>query len=266
MDRYVTSTPAEINDKPTYPIGSVDSALRLLLMVGERGSVRIAEASDELNVARSTAHRMMQMLQYYDLVKQDPESKAYSAGPMLISLGLRVVRMLDVPGVARPRMEALATEVQETVVLMARQKGTDVICLESVESPRALRIGSRTGMVVQAHASASGRALLATLPEDEVLELYPSSRLPNPQPRSVTTRNQLLAQLEEVREAGYAVQRDESEPGVSAVAAPVRSGEGSASFVLTIMVPTSRLSDKDIPVIGAAAVREAGEVAAALSY
>lgn len=255
-----------VNDRPTYPIGSVDSALRLLLMVGERERVRIAEASKELGVARSTAHRLMQMLQYYDLVKQDVESKAYIPGPMLISMGLRVVRMLDVPGVARPHLEALAAEVEETVVLMARQKGADVICLDSVESPRALRIGSRTGMVVQAHASASGRALLATLPNEEVLELYPATRLPKHQPPSMALRSELLAELESVRAAGYAVQRDESEAGVSAVAAPVRSDEGSASFVVTIMVPTSRLSDDELPRIGEAVVRAASAVAAALSY
>ena len=255
------------NDKPAYPIGSVDSALRLLLMVGERERVRIADASKELGVARSTAHRLMQMLQYYDLVKQDPESKVYTPGPTLISMGLRVVRMLDVPSIARPHMEALAAEVHETVGLMARQRDTELICLDSIESQRALRIGSRTGMVVQVHSSASGRALLATLPEDEVLELYPSARLPKPpQPRSITQRSELLAELEMIRRAGYAVQRDETEPGVSAVAAPVRSGDGSASFVLTIMVPTSRLTDKQVPAIGEAAMRQASEVAAALSH
>jgi DNA-binding IclR family transcriptional regulator len=244
----------------------VDSALRLLLMVGDRDRVRIAEASKELGVARSTAHRLMQMLQYYDMVKQDPESKAYTPGPMLIRLGLRVVRMLDVPAVARPHMETLAGEVQETVVLMARQEGTELLCLDSVESTRALRIGSRTGMAVQAHASASGRALLATLPMDELLALYPSARLPRPQPRSITMRKELLEKLDVVRAAGYAVARDESEPGISAVAAPVRSGEGSASFVLTIMVPTSRLTDDQVPAMGDAVMRQAGEVAAALSH
>ena len=254
------------NDRPTYPIGSVDSALRLLLLVGERGRLRIAEASKELGVARSTAHRLMQMLQYYDLVKQEPDSKVYTPGPMLIGIGLRVVRMLDVPGIVRPHMEALVNEVKETVSLMARQRDVQVICLDTVESPWALRVASRTGMVVQAHASASGRALLATLPLEELLELYPSVSLPNRQPHSITLRSELLTELEVVQATGYAVQRDESELGVSAVAAPVRSGDGPASFVLTIMVPTSRLTDEEIPTIGEAAARQAAEVAAALSY
>jgi DNA-binding IclR family transcriptional regulator len=262
----VATAPASTNDKPAYPIGSVDSALRLLLMVGERGRVRIAEASDELGVARSTAHRLMQMLQYYDLVVQDQESKVYAPGPMLTSMGLRVVRMLDVPSVARPHMEALADEVEETVVLIGRQRSTDVICVDSVEGPRALRIGNRTGMVLQAHASAAGRALLATLPMQEILDLYPSGRLPKPQPRSITLRSELLAELDAVRQAGYSVQRDESEEGVSAVAAPVRLGDQAASFALTIMVPTPRLTDEHVPRIGAAVVRQAGEIAAAAGH
>src|SRR5580692_7111858 len=96
----MSSSAPPVNDKPTYPIGSVDSVLRLLTMIGEREQVRIAGAAAELGVARSTAHRMMQMLAYHGFVHQDPESKAYVAGPRLIGLGLQIVRKLDVRDIA----------------------------------------------------------------------------------------------------------------------------------------------------------------------
>lgn len=255
-----------MSDKPTYPIGSVDSALRLLLMIGERDRVRIAEASKELKVARSTAHRLMQMLQYHGFVRQDPDSKAYAAGPALIGIGLQVVRKLNVRGIARPSMEALVGEVQETVHLFALQPETGVICLDSVESPRGLRVGGRTGVVLAAHASSSGRALLSTLPLEEVLELYPSARLPKLDTNAITRRSELLEHLELAREQGYAFQRNESEADVSAVSAPVRVGDGSASFALTIAVPSSRLVDEAIPGMGEAVMRHAREVAASLPF
>jgi IclR family acetate operon transcriptional repressor len=252
------------NDKPIYPIGSVDSAMRLLLMIGERDRVRIAEAAKELGVARSTAHRLMQMLLYHGFVQQDPESKAYIAGPKLIGLGLQLVRKLDVRNIAHPYMESLSAEVGETVHLFALQAERGVLCLDSVEGPRALRVGSRTGVVLAAQASSSGRALLSTLPTEDVMEMYPSTRLPKHERSTIKLRSELLERLESARRLGYAVQRDESESDVSAISAPLRLGDGVASFALTVALPTSRLTDSAVPAIGEAVTRYAREVASAL--
>ena len=254
------------NDKPIYPIGSVDSAMRLLMMIGERDRVRIAEAAKELGVARSTAHRLMQMLLYHGFVRQDPESKAYVAGSRLIGLGLQLVRKLDVRTIAHPYMEELAAEVEETVHLFALQAERSVLCLDSVETTRALRVGSRVGVVLAAAASAGGRAVLSTLPTADVMEMYPAARLPKHPHSSIKLRSDLLERLAVARELGYAVQRDESEPGVSAISAPIRMGDAVASFALTVALPSSRLDDKVVPVIGSATVRVAGVIASALGF
>lgn len=254
------------SDKPIYPIGSVDSAMRLLLLVGERDQIRIAEAADELGVARSTAHRLMQMLLYYGFVRQDPESKAYVAGSRLIGLGLQLVRKLDVRNIAHPYMEALEAEVHETVHLYALQAERSVMCLDSVETDRALRIGSRTGVVLSAEASASGRAVLSTLPTEEVTAMYPSARLPKHELNSIKLRSELLGRLEEARALGYAIQSDDSEIGVSAISAPIRIGHQVASFSLTVAVPSSRLDADVAGKIGIAVVRTAGELASALGF
>jgi DNA-binding IclR family transcriptional regulator len=257
---------AQTNDKPIYPIGSVDSAMRLLLMIGERDRVRIAEAAKELGVARSTAHRLMQMLVYHGFVRQDPDSKAYVAGSRLIGLGLQLVRKLDVRKIARPYMEALSGEVAETVHLFALQAEGGVLCIDSVEGPRGLRVGSRTGIVLAAYASSSGRAVLSTLPSEDVTDMYPSTRLPKHEHSPIKLRSELLTILETAREQGFAVQRNESESDVSAISAPIRLGDEAASFALTVALPSSRMSDGDVPVIGEAVTRYAHEVAEALGF
>ncbi len=249
---------------PTYPIGSVDSAMRLLVMLSERDRVRIAEAAAELDVARSTAHRLMQMLLYHGFAKQDPESKAYVAGSKLVGLGLQLVRKLDVRNIARPYMESLVTEVQETVHLNALQAERSLLVLDSLESPRALRIGSRTGVILAASASAGGRAILSTLPTQDVMEMYPSARLPQHPYSTVRLRSDLLERLEVARELGYAVQRNESEAGVSAISAPIRIGDQVASFSLTVAMPTSRADDDVVSLIGQALIRHARDLASAL--
>jgi IclR family transcriptional regulator, acetate operon repressor len=255
-----------IDGSPTYPIGSVDSALRLLVLVGKRERVRISDASTELNVARSTAHRLMQMLQYHGFVEQDPNSKAYGAGPVLVGMGLQAVRNLPFRQLARSHMEALAEEVEETVILTARQPGTDVMCLDTVEGKRALRVGSRTGFVIKLHSSASGRALLSTLPTAEIMTLYPAPELPISERKSLRLRSELLADIEQTRDRGYAIQHDETEPDISVVAAPVRTLDGSGAFALAIMVATSRMSTEAERLFADAVVRHANELAASLPF
>src|SRR5213080_9917 len=106
-------------------------------MFGDRKTVRIADASRSIGVARSTAHRLMQMLQYHGFIRQDPDSKVYSAGPALLELGLSVVRDLDIRTAARSELEELARALGETVHLVERD-GQDVVFLDSVESQKAL--------------------------------------------------------------------------------------------------------------------------------
>jgi IclR family acetate operon transcriptional repressor len=260
------STPGDESTTPNYPIGSVDSALRLLLMLGEQESVRLADAAKELDVARSTAHRLMQMLQYHGLARQDPLTRAYVVGSAMEGMGLRILGKLDVPAVARPFMEELVTEIQETVALMGRRTDTELLCLDSVESPRALRVSGRTGLVVRAHASASGRALLSTLTDEAVARIYPRAELRKHQAAGISTRRDLLDELHRIREIGYATQRDETEPGVSAIAAVVPAKDAMPNLVLTVMVPTSRLADDDIPRVGEAVARKALHVASALPF
>lgn len=250
---------------PNYPIGSVDSALRLLLLLSERKRLRVAEVSREIRVARSTAHRLIKMLEYYGIVRQDPDSKAYMAGPVLLRMGLQVVRDLDIRGVALPLLEALVEETGETVNLMVLQ-GNEVLCLDSLESPRSLRVGSRTGRVMPAYASASGRALLAEMPAERLRELYPQARLPRLHPSTIASVRQLRDELEATRERGYALQRGEIEPDVSAISAAVRDPRGEANFAVTVAVPDSRLAEADVPRIGAATVRCAAQLSSVLPW
>jgi len=251
---------------PAYPISSVDSALRLLLMFGEQAQVRVSEASKELGVARSTAHRMLQMLQFYGFVRQDPESRAYVAGPVWVDMGLRGVRSLDIRTIARPYIEALVEEVKETVQLLALRPGGEVICLDAVEGPYVVRAAGRLGVLLLAHASAGGRALLAGLPEAQIDTLYPWTRLERAGPNSIVTKAALVRELELVRERGYAAQRDELEAGVSAIAAPIRDVNGESNFAIDVVMPTSRLSEDQVATIGKAAIQAADKIAANLFW
>jgi IclR family transcriptional regulator, acetate operon repressor len=228
--------------RPAYPIASVDSALRLLLLFRGQPRVRLSEASEYLGVAHSTAHRLLAMLAYHGFVRQEPDSRTYLAGPALVEIGLAAVRELDIRRHARPVLEALARSLGETVHL-AVLEGSNVRYLDAVESSRALRVASRTGSALAAHCTASGKALLAELPDAEVSALFPGrGTLAALTDRSITTRPGLLAELRRVRERGCAVNVEESEEGVASVAVTVPGPQQRPAAALVVSVPVSRMT------------------------
>src|SRR5437763_161850 len=228
--------------KPAYPISSVDNALRLLVLFRDRPRVRLSEASEYLGVAHSTAHRLMAMLAFHGFVRQEPDSRAYVAGPVLTEIGLAAVRELDIRMHARPALEQLAAVLGETAHL-AVLEGDSVRYLDAAESPRALRVAARTGTTLAANCTASGKALLAELPDAEVTALFPGqAALTALTGRSITTRPRLLAELRRVRERGCAGNVEEGEGGVASGAVAVHGPRLAPAAALAVSGPVSRMT------------------------
>ena len=237
----MTATDVEMPaSAPKYPIESVDNALALLLILRDTGSITVQEASRRLEVAPSTAHRLLVMLQHHGFVEQDPATRAYQPGETLVQIGLAALNSVDIRAIARALLEQLVAEIDETAHL-AVLRGTNVLFLDGVESSKLLRAGSMVGESLPAHATASGKALLAVLSEEAFLALYPAERLPRVTDRTVANRAVLLRELSEVRDKGYAVNEGESESDVVAVAAAIRDAAGVARGSITIAGPSGRM-------------------------
>ncbi|MGW6459393.1 IclR family transcriptional regulator [Streptomyces sp. NPDC055078] len=225
---------------PQYPIESVDNALQLLLWFSDHHQIRLTDASAHLGVASSTAHRLLAMLQYRGFVRQNPATRAYEPGPALSSVASAIVRQDDVRTRVRPVLEDLNKEFGETVHL-ARLEGHSVHFLDAVESTRAVRVSSRAGRLVPAHATSSGKATLSLLPVGALHELFPDEELEAVTKDTVTTRTELESMLQQVRRRGYATSQEESEEGVASVAVPVETPSGTL-LCLNVSVPTYRMT------------------------
>lgn len=255
--------PSATPPTPTYPIESVDNALKLLLMFRGRATVRAAEASRRLDVAPSTAHRLLAMLQYHGFIEKDPDSKAYRAGVALTEIGLAVIRDMDIRSTARSTMERLVSELGETVHLALLERA-EVLVVDSVESTRLLRVGSRTGYRLPAHTTSLGRAMLAHLPEDRVTRAFPSETLPTGADGRRVRRGAFLASLREVAARGYAVNIGEVEDDVAAVGVPILSASGTPLAAMSVSAPRSRCDEgwveRVAPVMRDAAVEVASRL------
>ncbi len=245
-------------------IGSVDHALTLLSALRDQPSLAVRESAELIGTAPSTAHRLLATMQASGFVVQDPATRRYSAGPALLGVALASLQRADVARVARPHLTALAAETRETVSL-AVPEGSTVRFVDSVEGTDVVRVSSRTGVVVPAHASAAGKVLLAALGREELLRLYPSTRLARRTGRTMTLRSGLMEELERVRRAGYATSFEEGFAGLAAVATGVRDVRGHVIAALGLTVPVERLDPRRVESMAAAIQRRAGRIEAELS-
>jgi DNA-binding IclR family transcriptional regulator len=232
--------------QPAYPVGSVENALRLLTMLRDRPSIRVADAAAELSVARSTAHRLLAMLNAYELVTQDPKTRAYGPGPLLTELGLASLRHDDVITALHPFLEELSEVVNETAHLVVLE-GPNIRFVDSVESQHALRATARVGVAYPAYLTSAGKALLAELSDAELRRIYPRRKLPQLTPRSPATRDALLEELKQVRALGYATNFGESELGIHAVGVAQRTSSDRVAAAMAVSAPEQRLPKSRVP-------------------
>src|SRR5262249_6325612 len=159
-----------------------------------------------------------------------------------------------------PHLEWLHRQVAETCHLMVLE-GNGVRFIDCVEATHVLRIGSRVGMLLPAHCTSGGKALLAELSRDQLTALYPRD-LPDSRAGPAIRRVTLQRQLATVRRRGYATNFDESERGIVAVGACVRDSAGRAVAGIAVAVPGVRCPRSDVPQL-AKVVRTAAAAAGA---
>jgi IclR family transcriptional regulator, acetate operon repressor len=136
------------NQAPPYPVQSVDHVLQLLLMLKRDGVLRVSDAAAELGVAKSTAHRLISMLRFRGFVEQASD-RTYRVGGALADLadlgGGAASSTTALLGIARPHLARLTERVGESSNLMIRV-GADIQFIDTVETSKALRVGSRVGI------------------------------------------------------------------------------------------------------------------------
>lgn len=244
---------AKAADVKATAVKSADRTIELLeLLAGYDEPLTLSEIHRELNYPKSSLFVLLRTLVARGWVETDRRGTGYSIGVRALLVGTSYLDRDPVIRAATRVLELLRTEVNETVHL-ARLDGADVVYLASRESAHHLRLTSRVGRRVPAHATALGKALLAGLTDAEADALLPA-RLEAITPRTIVDRGRLFAELAEIRELGYAAERGQNTPGLGcfAVALDYRVPPTDA---ISCSVPYSRLDDAEHAAQVLAAVR-----------
>jgi len=270
IDRTHLQMPAKAKDAPTKKaqrnrLSSVTTAIRLLKAFSqEEEEIGVSALAQKLGVAKSTVHRLAVTLVSEGLLEQNPVNERYRLGIGLFGLGTLVRRRMDLSTEARPFLFELRERTGETI-LLAVPAETEIMYVYNLESPQALRMRSDIGVRQPGYCTAVGRAIFAFAPEETVERLL-SGPLVQRTPKTVTDRKKLSAIFKEVRERGYAIEDEESEPGIRCVAAPVRGADGSVIGAIGIAGPSQRLSLETLHDLEGPLLEAVGTVSRRLGY
>jgi IclR family transcriptional regulator, KDG regulon repressor len=223
-----------------YRVQAVAKALELLAAFGQdRPVMSLAELAGAAGIPRPTAFRLLSTLEEGGFVRR--VGSDWGVGFRCFVLGNVFEADLDLRREALPFLEALRDATGETTQL-ALLNNWQVVYLARVHSRRPVAyMRSRAGAVLPSYCTGLGKALLAALPPDEVAEWSRTQDLVALTPNTITTSEQLLRELDRVRERGYALDAEERELGVRCVSAVVRGAGGAAIGAISVAGPSERM-------------------------
>ena len=201
-------------------------AIIRLVSEGEEDGVSLIDLSRVVELPKSSTHRYVQVLESEGFIERDARTAKYRLGIGFMSLQASHVERLVQR--TRPILAKIRDSYDETVNL-GMLIGHQIVYLDILESPHAMRLAARKGDTEDIHATAIGKAIAATLLDRDVLELLRRSGMPERTSRSITSQNEYLRELERVRSAGYAIDDCENED----------EGRCVAVFVPRLTIPTA---------------------------
>jgi DNA-binding IclR family transcriptional regulator len=210
-------------------------------------------------------HRLLMVLERHRLVDKNPETGRYRLGLKLFELGSKAVGALDLQERVRPHMQRLQRETGETVNFAILDKG-EVLYLHKIDSQSYLRIAANVGDRCPAYSTALGKAILASLPEEEAERVLGSMKLQARTPTTLSSMAALKEELRTTRNRGYAIDDEENMEGVRCVAAAVLDHRGNPVAAISVAGPAIRVTKNSIPELALTVMATVGAISAELGF
>ena len=250
------------------PYPGTQAVLRALSLLkaftDERPEWNLADLARTVGLNKTTTYRLLTALESEGLLARGPERDAYRLGPEMIVLGGRAMRSNTLLSAGRPELELLAKQTRETVTIEVLADG-QVLTLDEIPGNYLVGSTPEVGSAWPAHATSTGKLLLAYLPPAE-LKAFLETPLPQLTPYTVTAVETLRRELAQIREQEFAVGNQELEIGFASIAVPIRNYEGQTVAALSVGGPSARLSGTKIEEIAPLVKAAAGRISARLGF
>lgn len=247
-----------------YAIAVLGKAFDLLDALDDGGAATLTELSARTGIHKATALRILANLEEREFVERDGRGQ-YRLGVRLLQLGARISSELDLRTVARPVLQRLHQEFDETINLGVPADG-GLVYIDILQSARGLQMTATVGMRDDYHSSALGKAMMSRWTLAAVEMALPPDPLPRKTARTILTRRALAAELEAAREQGFAIDDEENEAGARCVAAPLFDHRGQCVGAISLAGPASRLTPDRLPALAERVRAAAGTISERLGY
>ena len=262
-----TDTPDERSEERRGGAGSVqsvDRAVSVLEILARLGEAGVTEISEELEVHKSTAFRILGVLENRGLVEQEKERGKYFLGAGVLRLAGAAAIRLDISQEGQPVCRALADDTGETANI-AVLDGDAAVNIMQARGSAAVTAYNWLGRRTPLHATASGKVLLAHLPRER-RETLLARKLPRFTENTLTTPAGLRDQLSAALDGGFACSTEELEIGLNAVAAPVRAHDGAVIGAIGVSGPAYRMEEPLLAELAERSAKAAEDLSRRMGY
>jgi len=243
--------------------GTVGKALDVLDQVAGYGRpVRFAEVLADSPHPKATLYRLLQTLSSTGMLHYDEEAQTYTLGLRLVRLAHVAWRQSSLAPLARPFLDALSADVGETIHLAQLSEG-QVLYVDKRNATRPIEMYSAAGKVGPGYCTGVGKAMIAHLPPGEQDAAIDRQSFHGYTPHTFTDGDSFRAELAAIREAGIAFDREEHEPGIICIAAPILTETGRVLGALSITSSLQRTSLDALSDLRPALTQTAARIAAA---
>ena len=252
-------------EKGGDPVRSITKACALLDILTEaKRPLTLSELSKVSGYAKSTVYGLLSSMRSAGLIDQDPDTGRYALGMRLFEYGSAVQRTRSILTLCKEPMQRLVEQSGESASLSMLDRG-EALVLAHAEPDSAFHIVSETGAHLPAFCTAQGKVLLSALPRTGARRIFEAQVFAYT-PHTPQTWDALEAELNAVREKGYAVENGEFRVGIRGVAAPVRTQRGEIGYALGLIGMFRRVDSDEFRAATAEVIKEAAALSEALGY
>jgi DNA-binding IclR family transcriptional regulator len=220
---------------------TLDRAIKVLeYLADSQVEKNMSDIAKDLKIPNGTAYNILKTLESNQLIERDQSSKRYTLGFKLFQLGNKVDYIRELRNISMPYMRELTAETGETSQLGIIFE-ENLYFLEIIEAPKNTKTRGTVGLSLPLHAPAAGKILLAFQPEEKRKELLEKIELKAFNMNTITDSKQLEKELEEIRQKGYAVDREEVFRGTTCLAMPIYNADKEVIAALGITGDTERV-------------------------
>ncbi|MFL2099786.1 IclR family transcriptional regulator [Desemzia sp. FAM 23989] len=227
-------------------VQTIDRALSILEILSNYDNLSLMEISEKVQLHKATTHRLVNSLLENGYIEKDATTKKYRISLKLFQLGNRRVQNIDFLNVAKSMIRQLSQEINQTVHLVI-EDDNEVLYIDKHDSQDSeTGMHSRIGKKAPMYVTAVGKAILATKTNSAIVDYWNQVDIQPKTTHTITNLEDFLAEIDTVRQQGYAIDNEENEYGIVCIGASFASYKDLSAGAISISLPLSEVKNKDI--------------------